>query len=108
LRDHNVLRDTIRQRCQEHEHRDERDEVNAHRNPGILVYIRSGGGHPPHPRSRYGDRVVNRLAHDEVEHAACDERRAKMRGEVVVQEQLAVHQIEGEVMKRPGDEEEAG
>ena len=30
-----------------------------------------------------------------------------MRGEVVVQEELAVHQVEWEVVERPSDEEEA-
>jgi hypothetical protein len=59
LRNHDVLRDTIRQRCQKREHRDERDEVNTYRDPSILAHIRSRGGHPPHTGSRYGDRVVD-------------------------------------------------
>ena len=31
-----------------------------------------------------------------------------MRGEVVVEEELAAHEVEGEVVGRPAEEEEAG
>jgi hypothetical protein len=44
---------------------------------------------------------------DEFDKGACDEGGCEMRREVVVQEELAAHDEEGEVVRCPGEEEEA-
>ena len=45
---------------------------------------------------------------DKFDERAGDERGRKVRGEVVVQEELASHDEEGDVVGGPGEEEEAG
>ena len=45
---------------------------------------------------------------DEFEEGAGDEGGGEVGGEVVVQEELAAHEVEGEVMRGPAEEEESG
>ena len=45
---------------------------------------------------------------DEFEEGACDEGGREVGGEVVVEEELAAHEVEGEVVGGPAEEEEAG
>lgn len=55
-----------------------------------------------------GNLVVGRVsAEDELNQGTSDEGRGEMGRQVMVQEQLAAHDEEGEVVGRPGEEEEA-
>jgi hypothetical protein len=45
---------------------------------------------------------------DELDESACNKHRSEMCWEVVVQEELTAHDVEGNVMSSPGEEEEAG
>lgn len=45
---------------------------------------------------------------DEFDESACDERGAKVGGQVMVEEELAAHEVEGEVVSGPAEEEETG
>ena len=45
---------------------------------------------------------------DELDDGAADERRGEVRGQVVVQEELTAHDEEGDVVRGPEEEEEAG
>lgn len=47
-------------------------------------------------------------AEDEFDECACDETRGEVGGKVVVQEELAAHDVEGDVVSCPGEEEETG
>jgi hypothetical protein len=51
----------------------------------------------------YGLNIEN-----ELDKSACNEHRSEMCGQVVVQEELTAHDVEGDVMSSPGKEEEAG
>lgn len=45
---------------------------------------------------------------DEFDEGAGDEDGGQVRGEVVVEEELAAHDVEGDVVGGPGEKEEAG
>ncbi len=71
-----------------------------------LAELRTDGGPQAgfDASDRYGE--VDRLHDDKVEDGAGDERRGKVRRQIVVQELLAAHEIEWEVVERPCAEEE--
>lgn len=62
----------------------------------------------PRPKSTNRDRIVDGVRKYEVEDGTGDEGRGEMRRKVVVDEQLTVHEEEGEVVDKPDDNEEAG
>lgn len=52
---------------------------------------------------------INRVnVEDKLDEGASDEGRGEVSGEVVVEEELATHDVEGDVMSGPGQEEETG
>jgi len=57
-----------------------------------------------------GDVVdINRVnVEDELNECTSDKGRSEMSGQVVVEEELATHDVEGDVVGGPGEEEETG
>lgn len=109
----------VRQRRKEQEAPEHNGQDNARRNPAAEHALRSDAladGLGQRAAVALGRRVadgwrirVHRLdVEDELDEGTCDEDRREMRGEIVVQEQLATHNVEGNVVGRPGKEEEAG
>ena len=92
-------RRAISERCQPQEaphHNYQQPQGDA---PRDLAHFGAHRGAQSRPRSSDGDGEVDRLDEDEVEDRACDECRGEVRGEVVVQEFLARHEVEGEVVE---------
>lgn len=57
---------------------------------------------------QYGFVIDHRLhVEDELDQCARHQARAQVGGQIVVQEQLAAHNVEGEIVRRPAEEEEA-
>lgn len=55
------------------------------------------------------DGIVDRLGENEVQHGARDERRGEVGWEVVVEEELTIHEVEWQIMERPcADKESSG
>jgi hypothetical protein len=59
-------------------------------------------------RSPWGLRVLGFDAEDKLDKGTSDQTRSKVGWEVVVQEQLTTHDVEGDVVSSPGEEEETG
>lgn len=53
-------------------------------------------------------RILGFDAEDKLDKRASDEARGQVRGEVVVKEKLASHDVEGDVVSGPSEEEETG
>lgn len=60
-----------------------------------------------HRRAACRDRIVDGLGEHKAQYRAGNQRRRKMRGKVMMDEELSAHEIEGKVMHGPYDEEKA-
>lgn len=100
-------RRAVRQRFQKLEvgqqETDDDEQGDVHRLADVGFLSRSPSGRDARDRDRIVERVA---AEQEVEHDADDETREDVRGEVVVEEQLARHGEERQVVIQPRDEEE--
>jgi hypothetical protein len=106
LREIHPPRSPISQRGKEQEHRYEDGIKTNHGRERLDAQVRiltwTQAGH----RGGDGDGVVDRFGQDEVEHCSGDERGAEVRGEVMMDEQLSIHQVEWEIMISPCDPEQ--
>jgi hypothetical protein len=97
---------SISQWCQEDEHREVWNHKHSRGDDSFDSNIRNCSLYPSHARTRPRDRIVDRFTGDEVEDGSSHQSRAQMSWQVMVKEQLAVHEEEGEVVEGPGNEEE--
>jgi hypothetical protein len=102
----NSPRSSISERRQEHPKRDQSDRHNPEPYNPFPPNPRPHPGSQPRRRPRHAYRVGDGLGEDEVEDGAGDAGRREMGGEVVVNEELAGHEEEGEVVACPGEEKE--
>ena len=58
--------------------------------------------------TRNGDRIINRFRHHEVKDSTSDERGEQMSRKIVMDEELAIHEEEGEIMGQPSNGEKTG
>ena len=97
-----IPRRAIRQRCHvdKHDEQDQREHADKYRaaHPKVGIRRRLGRAQTGAP---YGNRVVDGRGERERQDGACDEGGNKVGGEVVVDEQLAAEQEEGEVVDGP-------
>ena len=97
----------VRQRRDIAEHDEHRDHEQADDDRALCTHVRVRRRLQARRGAAHGDGVVHRLGEDEAEDGARHERGREVRREVVVDEQLAAHDVEREVVHRPDDEEEA-
>ena len=87
----------VRQRRDIAEHDEHRDHEQADDDRALCTHVRVRRRLQARRGAAHGDGVVHRLGEDEAEDGARDERRGEVRREVVVDEQLAAHDVEREV-----------
>lgn len=80
------------------------DPLGARAGAFHAAFVTAGCGHLGVDILLQGDRVE---VEDKFEEGAGDEGGGEVGGEIVMQEELAAHEVEGEVVSGPGEEEEA-
>lgn len=101
------LRLAICQWTQEEIHSDHKDQQTSNHHFSRLVQFGTHCWAQSCGRAGNTDGVVDSLNEDKVHYRSGNEDGSKMSGKVVVQETLSTHEIEWEVMERPGPKEES-